>query len=173
MHTTIENSFGTSSRRSLWTTIVLASLAFWLSSSLLLDLVIMPSLYTAGMLARPDFVPAGYSLFWVFNRIEVLCAALVLTGLWVLRRSQNSLHRKGFAPMVLSSVLLTIALLYTYVMAPSMTALSLDLTLFESVVQPVATSPEMIHLQVGYWGMEVLKLSLGGVLLGLCWSDRV
>jgi len=173
MHTTIENSFGTGSRQSTWQTIVLASLAFWLSGSLLIDLVIMPSLYTAGMLARPDFVPAGYSLFWIFNRVEVLCAALALTGIWVLRHSQDALHRKGFAPMVLSGVLLTIALVYTYVLAPSMSALSLDLTLFEPGVQSVTTSPEMIHLQVGYWGMEALKLTFGGVLLGLCWSDRV
>lgn len=160
-------------QRAPWRVIVMASLAFWLSSSLLMDFILMPSLYTAGMLSNPDFVPAGYSLFWWFNRVEVICAALVLTGIWILRSYQDVLHRKGLAPVLVAILLLTIALLYTYILAPNMSALSLDLTLFEPITRSPAQLPAMVHLQISYLGVELVKLLAAGMLLGLCWRDRV
>ncbi len=173
MDSAIKTSVEGGVQRSTWRTIAIASLAFWLSSSVLLDFIVMPSLYTTGMLSSPEFVPAGYSLFWVFNRVEMLCAALGLTSVWVLRHSQDALHRKGFAPLLLGAVLMMIPLLYTYVLAPTMSALSLDLTLIQPIVRTLTASPEMLHLQVGYWSLEVVKLAIGSVLLGLCCGDRV
>ena len=73
----------------MWQTLAAVSLGFWLSSCLVLDLVIMPTMYGAGMMAEPGFVSAGYSIFSTFNRIELLCAALVLTGLLVTVKMQS------------------------------------------------------------------------------------
>jgi hypothetical protein len=74
----------------VWRKTLTIVLAFWLSTSLLLDLVIMPSLAASGMLIQPDFVPAGYGIFWIFNRIELVCAALVVTGLLIQQKVSNS-----------------------------------------------------------------------------------
>jgi hypothetical protein len=58
--------------------IAMFALGFWLSSSLLLDLVIMPGLSAAGMMSQavPQLLAIQSSGF--FNRIELLCAAVVL-----------------------------------------------------------------------------------------------
>ena len=63
-----------------WPTIVMFTLGFWLSGSLILDTVIIPSLLAAGMMAESGFASAGYLLFSIFNHIELVCGALVLTG---------------------------------------------------------------------------------------------
>ncbi|MCS6815070.1 MAG: hypothetical protein NZ772_16060 [Cyanobacteria bacterium] len=173
MDTVLKTTPVGSAQRARWRVVVIACLAFWLSSSLLMDFILMPSLYTAGMLASADFVPAGYSLFWWFNRVEVMCGALVLTGIWILRSYQDVLHRKGLAPVLMAILLLTIALLYMYVLAPSMSALSLDLNLFEPITRSTAQLAAMVHLQISYLGVEFLKLLVTGTLLGLCWHDRV
>ena len=72
-----------------WDALVLLVATFWLSSSVLLDFFMMPMMYESGMMEGANFATAGYSMFWLFNRVEVLCAAAVLTGLLVLRQ-QNS-----------------------------------------------------------------------------------
>jgi len=66
-------------KRLNWQNIVTLTLSFWLSGSLILDWVIMPSLYVSGMMTQAGFATAGYLIFWNFNRIELLSAALVLT----------------------------------------------------------------------------------------------
>ncbi|HEY9625060.1 MAG TPA: hypothetical protein V6C78_32335 [Crinalium sp.] len=145
-----------------WKTIVVFALIFWLSSSLLLDLVVMPELYSSGMMAQPDFAVAGYSIFWVFNRVELICAALVLTGVLVLQRMPGFLHRR--TAIAFSTLLLGIALTYTYVLTPEMSALGLQLDLFN----PASTVPGAMDLMhQGYWGLEVLKLVVAGALLSL------
>jgi hypothetical protein len=67
----------------------MCALGFWLSGSLLLDFVIMPGLSAVGMMSQANAATVGYSLFWIFNRIELLCAALVLTSLLALRGTSN------------------------------------------------------------------------------------
>lgn len=150
--------------RSKWRTIVLSALAFWLSGSLILDAVIMPSLYSAGMLTQPGFASAGYSVFWVFNHLEVLCAALILTGVLVLKNT-SSLMSRWIVPAAFG--LLLIALVYTYGLTPEMSALGMQLNWFE----PASDVPTTMNQMHGsYWLLEIVKISVGGALLAACYK---
>ena len=172
MHSSLD-SFSISNnvmQRPRWQTVVVFTLAFWLSSSLILDLVVMPSLYATGMMNQPGFAAAGYAIFWLFNRIELLCAALVLTGVLVLRWMQPIYSRKGYAGALLAALLVAIALLYTYALTPQMSALGLELDLFNTTLEVPAG---MNQLHGSYWALEVLKFVSGGLLLNLCYRDRV
>lgn len=149
-------------KRSHWSTIVMLTLGFWLSSSLILDCVIIPSLYVSGMMTQSGFAAAGYLLFWNFNRIELLSAALVLTGMLVLDRTQRG-------AIVLSLLLLAVSLVDTYFLIPQMCAAGLQLNLFESATQMPATTSQ---LHAGYWVLEATKLVAGSTLLGWCFRQQ-
>lgn len=153
-----------------WKTVLFMALGFWLSSSLMLDLLIMPGLYATGMISQPEFAGAGYLIFWFFNRVELICAALIVTGILVLRRNQDVLPRRGYIGVLLSLLLLVIPLIYIYGLTPQMSALGLQLDLFN----PVSEVPEaMNQLHEGYWMLEIGKLILGGTLLSFCSRDRL
>lgn len=155
-------------KRPAWQTIVMFTLVFWLSSSLILDLVIMPSLYASGMMAESGFATAGYAIFWLFNRVELLCAALVLTGALVVGRAHDFASSNCRKAILLSMILLGITLVYTYALTPEMSALGLNLNLFE----PVSEVPgKMNLLHESYWAMEMLKLVTGGTIVGLCYRQ--
>jgi len=156
------------SKRLNWLTIVMVTLGFWLSSSLVLDWVIMPSLYVSGMMTASGFATAGYLIFWNFNRIELLSAALVLTGILVLGRTQfaNKQHRSA---LVLSLLLLAAALIDTYFLTPQMSAAGLNLNLFASAIE---TPAGMAQLHAGYWVLEAAKLFAGGTLLTWCFRQQ-
>jgi len=161
-------AFGVGEKRPAWQTIVMFALGFWLSSSLLLDLVIMPGLSAAGMMTQPNSATAGYSIFWIFNRIELLCAALVLASLLALRGTSNLYRQVRRWSIFLSLLLLAIAIIYTYIMTPQMSALALQLNLLE----PVSGMPEgMMPMLEGYWMLEMIKLAVGTILLGWCYQD--
>jgi hypothetical protein len=155
-------------KRPAWQTTVIFTLAFWLSSSLILDLVIMPGLYATGMMTQSGFATAGYSIFWIFNRIELLCAALVLTGLLAVRGTQNNSSPEVRREILLSAFLLAIALIYTYILTPEMSALGLQLNLFS----PAGTPAAMTTMHEGYWVLEALKLIVGGTLLSWCYRHQ-
>ena len=149
-----------------WQTIVLFTLGFWLSGCLVLDFVVMPSMYTAGMMSTPGFATAGYSVFSLFNRIELLCAALALTGLLVVNRTHQISDSKSRTAIILSAILLAVALIDTYGFTPQMSAMGLDLNLFE----PTSGLPTgMMEMQFGYWTLELLKLAACGGILKLCY----
>lgn len=154
-------------QRPKWRTIVLITLAFWLSSSLILDLVIMPTMYATGMMATPDFPTAGYSLFWIFNRIELLCAGVTLTGVLVLKNTESQHPHRWTVP--LSLALLAIGLICTYGLTPEMSSLGLQLNLF-------ATGSEvpgaMNQMHSGYWLLELLKLGATGLLLSTVYKQN-
>lgn len=148
----------------MWQTLVLTALAFWLSGSFLMDVVMMPVFYASGMMIEPGFASTAYSLFWVFNRIELLCAAVTLTGALVLYITQPTLNRFNQRSLLLASLLLCVALVCTYGLAPQMSALGLQLNLFA----PTLESPRLMNsLHLGYWSLEVLKLLAGGILIKL------
>ena len=160
--------FGAGEKRPTWQTIVMFALGFWLSSSLLLDLVIMPGLSAAGMMSQPTSATAGYSIFWIFNRIELLCAAVVLASLLALRGTSNLYRQVRRWSIFLSLLLLAIAIIYTYIMTPQMSALAMQLNLLE----PVTRMPEgMMPMLEGYWVLEAIKLAIGITLLGWCYQD--
>jgi Domain of unknown function (DUF4149) len=147
---------------SLWQVLLFLVLAFWLSSSLTVDGLVMPTMYASGMMTEPSFASAGYSLFWVFNRVEVLCAAAVLTSILVLRYTSHPWHRPGQFTLIASILLLLIALFDTYGLTPAMGALGIRLDWFTAPSEPPAL---MNQLHAGYWILEVLKLSIVGSLL--------
>jgi Domain of unknown function (DUF4149) len=150
--------------RPKWRTIVLATLAIWLGGSLLLDGVVMPSLYGAGMMTQPGFASAGYRLFELFNHFELLCAATVLTGILVLNTLSDSAHRWQVAA---AFSLLAIGLVYLYGLTPEMSALGLELDWPASTAEIPAT---MNQLHSAYWLLEIVKLGLGSALLAACYK---
>jgi hypothetical protein len=156
---------GIAINKPVWQRLMLLTLVFWMSSSLMLDLVIMPILYATGMMAEPGFAVAGYSLFWVFNRVELLCAALVLTCTLIIR--QSKIEPINSQSIVFATLLFGAVLICTYGLAPQMSGLGLQLNLFNSIQEAPAL---MNVLHTGYWLMEVMKLALGGVLVGSCWK---
>jgi hypothetical protein len=154
-----------------WSAIIMFSLGFWLSGSLILDLVIIPGLSAAGMMTQAGFASAGYLIFGTFNRIELLCAALVLTGFLAIRSrhylSNEDRNKERFS-LILSALLLAIPLIYTYFLTPQMSGLGLQLNLFEAVsTMPAA----MISMHEGYWFLEIVKFSLGAILLRWCYRN--
>lgn len=147
-----------------WKVILLLTLGFWLSSILMLDGIVMPSLYTSGMMTEPDFAIAGYSLFSLFNRIELLCAGLVFTSVLGLRYGRHPWNRPGLVTILLSLLLLAIALVDTYGFTPQMSALGLNLNWFAESSQPSAS---MNQLHLSYWLLDGLKITAAGLLLWL------
>ncbi|WGV28324.1 hypothetical protein [Halotia branconii] len=153
-------------KRPNWQTAVMFALGFWLSASLLLDWVIMPSLYLSGMMSQAGFATAGYVIFWNFNRIELLSAAVVLTGILALRKTQSSWSSNG---VIFSVMLLAIVLLETYFLTPQMCAVGTHLNLFEAA----STIPAQMNVLHGsYFLLEVVKLITGGALLSWCWRQQ-
>jgi hypothetical protein len=142
-----------------WKTIAISALAFWLSGSLLIDLVFMPTMYVTGMTAEPGFAAAGYSIFAVFNRIELLCAALALTTVLILRNTRSALSHWS-VPLAIG--LLGIVIVYTYALAPEMSALGMQLNWFEPTAEVPARMNQM-HLE--YWTLEIMKFVGTGLLL--------
>ncbi len=161
-HKSLDNLFN-------WQVIVSLTLAIWLGASLLLDFVIMPGLYLSGMMTQADFPMAGYLIFSTFNQFELLCAALVLTGVLVLCRTTGQFASVGRTGIILSLFLMATALIYTYSLTPEMTALGAEFNLFDP--NPIIPAG-MEQLHQSYWGLEAMKLVLAGILLGLCDRSR-
>lgn len=158
------------SHPSRWMTLILIALGFWISSSLVIDLVIMPSLSAEGMMNQPGFAAAGFSMFSIFNHLEILCAAIGLTSLIAL----GTTLPEGFSNRIrtlisLSTVLLAIALVYTYGLTPEMSGLSLNLNLFNTTTEVPAG---MNQLHLSYFGLEFLKFTLVGIILGWCFRNN-
>lgn len=162
MHTISNVQF----KQSFWQPAVLLTLGFWLAASLFLDWVIMPSLYISGMMTQASFTTVGYVIFWNFNRVELLSAAVVLTGVLALSKTQVNWRRNG---IILSVMLLVIALLDTYFLTPQMSAIGVNLNLFD-VETTIPATMNLLH--GGYWVLEVVKLIAGGALLNWCWRQQ-
>ncbi|MEO0541080.1 MAG: hypothetical protein AAFZ80_09485 [Cyanobacteria bacterium P01_A01_bin.105] len=158
-----------------WGSLVLFVATFWFSVSVFLDLLLMPMMYESGMMAQTGFASAGYSLFWMFNRLEMLCAALILTALLGLhQRIRDRMHavivsgsRSRWA-LAMGGALLGLTLVYTYLLTPEMGALGLSLT---TATDAATIPPAMGWMHGLYWSLEVLKLGAIAGLLKLCYRD--
>ena len=159
-----------------WSALVLAIGAFWLSSSAFLDFLLMPMMYETGMMNEPNFATAGYSIFWLFNRVELLCGAAILSGLLVIRQLNAEADREFSVvasgsrsrwALAVSGCLLAIAFTFTYFLTPQMSALGIHLNGVFSEPAPDA----MGHIHLLYWGLEALKLFSVGLLVKLCYQD--
>ncbi|GAX38441.1 hypothetical protein [Nodularia sp. NIES-3585] len=154
-------------KRPNWQTAIVFALGFWLSASLVLDWVIMPSLYLSGMMSQTSFTTAGYAIFWNFNRMELLSAAVVLTGVLALSKTKS---RWNPSLIVFAVVLLAITLLDTYFFTPQMCAVGTHLNLF-TTASAIPTQMNLLHS--GYFVLEAVKLLAGGTLLNWCWREQV
>ncbi len=152
---------------SLWRKSIIVVLVAWLGASLLLDFVIMPSLYGAGMMDSSGFAMAGDMIFSVFNRIELLAGSVVLTGclIWSAINSPHPLKQQSVL-LATAALLMAIPLVYTYGLTPNMSALGIQLNLFETATIPT----QMDQLHHVYWGLELLKLTAAGLLLSHFWK---
>ncbi|MBE9250281.1 hypothetical protein IQ226_14205 [Dolichospermum sp. LEGE 00240] len=151
-------------KRSTWQIAMLLTLGFWLSASLVLDWVIMPSLAVAGMMNEANFSTAGYVVFWNFNRLELLSAAVVLTAVLAISKTKSNWPLGSIA---LSGLLIIIVFLDTYFLTPQMCALGANFSLLARDAMP----PAMNLLHSGYFLLEALKVVGGGVLLNWCWRE--
>jgi hypothetical protein len=153
----------TPSRR--WQNLAICSLGFWLSGSLIVDLVIMPTLWATGMTQSNGFASAGYSLFWIFNRLELLCAAAVLSGIWALSTVARSGVYSKRETLAGAMMLFAIALTYTFILTPYMSGLGMDMDILATVKSIPA---EMERMHAIYWVLEASKFSIGAMLLSWC-----
>ncbi|MEM7554316.1 MAG: hypothetical protein AAF378_09480 [Cyanobacteria bacterium P01_A01_bin.84] len=162
-------------KRPVWQNVVIFTLGFWLSASLFLDWVIMPSLYISGMMTQASFASTGYLVFWNFNRIELLSAAIVLTGLLALNKTQadvgNSKELRWWqkGTILFAVVLLGISLANTYLLTPQMSATGMQLRLFASTPE-IPVGMNLLHGM--YWSLEGMKLLVGSFLFGWCWKQQ-
>jgi hypothetical protein len=152
-------------KRPLWHGAIALIAGFWLSASFVVDLLLMPSLYLSGMMTTTNFVSAGYVLFWNFNRVELLSAALIMTGVLVLMRTEKDNH--WHIPLISSVMLLSIALIDTYFFTPQMCAVGINLNLFNPT-EPVSSLMDIMH--GSYWFLEVIKVFGCAMLLKLYWQ---
>jgi hypothetical protein len=148
-----------------WQNVIIGSLGFWVSGSLILDLVIMPTLWTTGMMENSGFASASYSIFWIFNRVELLCAAAALSSIWALSKVSRSNLDAQRKMLVGAVMLMAIALSYTFVLTPYMSGLGLDLDVLTTTKSLPA---EMNQMHALYWVLEASKLGIAGLLLSLC-----
>ncbi len=145
-----------------WSTAILFALGFWLSGSLIFDLLVVPGMLTSGMMNESGFASASYIIFGTFNHIELLCAATVLAGCLVYRFSDIFNQRASFKSVLIALTLLVIALAYTYIFTPQMSSMGMSLDLF-STTKSSSTSMTVMHLV--YWGLEATKLVCATALL--------
>jgi hypothetical protein len=149
-----------------WTTLAVVVLGFWLSASLVIDLVIVPSLSVSGMMTQNGFASAGYLLFGIFNHLELVCAAIVLCSFVVFHRYHTLIHLPEHRSLLFASLLLGISLVYTYFLTPNLSAMGLL-----EPVNSAGMSAEMMSFQISYWCLEIIKGVLGLTLLRWCWRD--
>ena len=125
----------------------------------------MPTLWTTGMMESSGFASASYSIFWIFNRVELLCAAAILSSIWALSKVSRfnvENNRKMLAGAVM---LMAIAVSYTFFLTPYMSGLGIDLDILATTKSiPV----EMNQMHSIYWVLEASKLAIAGLLLSLC-----
>ncbi|MEM1240138.1 MAG: DUF4149 domain-containing protein [Cyanobacteria bacterium P01_H01_bin.26] len=162
-----------SHRQFAWDSGVLFLAIFWLGGSLILDLVVMPMLYMSGMMTAPGFASAGYSLFELFNHVEMLLSGLILTGVLAMRQqpAEGAIEVSGSRSrwaLMLAIGLVAIALIYAYVLTPYMGALGIALDL-PGIIHIVPTTMGWMH--GAYWLLESTKVLLLGCLLSLCYGD--
>ncbi|MGD1948465.1 MAG: DUF4149 domain-containing protein [Leptolyngbyaceae cyanobacterium] len=162
-----------SQRQFAWDSAVLFLAVFWIGGSLILDCVVMPMLYMNGMMTEPGFASAGYSLFELFNHLEMLLSGLILTGVLAMRQSHAdcSVEVSGSRSrwvLILASSLVAIALAYTYVLTPHMGAIGIALDM-PGTIHIIPSTMAWMH--GAYWLTETTKILLLGFLLRLCYAD--
>lgn len=155
-------------RRAKWQSICLAALGLWLSASLVFDFLIVPSLFASGMMESSNFASFSYLVFGNFNHLELLGAAIILGSSLAINYRHNFSSIKLDSSLVVSSLLMAIALVYTYFLTPQMSALGMNLDQFGAQELP---GNLMIGAHIAYWVLEISKLALGTFLLSKVYGN--
>ncbi len=138
-------------------------LASWIGASVLLDIVIMPEMATAGIMTSQDFIPAGFSLFQHFNSLELLTGSLLLaSGLYLVAQEQIC-HTSRLVMAAIA--LFVIPMIYFYQLGPQMAGLGFALD--GNFTQTLTATMDTMH--TAYWGLDCLKLVCAGVYLNELW----
>ena len=145
-----------------WFAIILFSLGFWLSGSCVLDFILIPSLSVGGMMGGADFPSIGFLIFGIFNHIEIVCAALILTATLIFYFQGYFTPERQYIHVIFASLLLLIALAYTYIFTPNLTAWGL---LFNQYSAEATMPSAMMFWHGGYWFLEISKFAIAGTLL--------
>ncbi|MEB3161401.1 MAG: hypothetical protein VKL20_08070 [Synechocystis sp.] len=151
-----------------WPLLVMGTLGLWLSGSLVVDLLVVPSLSAAGMMSQPGFISAGHLLFSIFNHLEMLFAGIILSGCFCLQQQGFFPHTRQRLSGIVAILLLAIALIYTYGLTPAITDLGFEMARFNGTGE---MPPTMMSLHWAYWGLELVKLTLGMTLLRWCYQS--
>jgi uncharacterized membrane protein len=139
-------------------------LAFWLGGSLMLDLLVMPTLYRMGMMQTASFASVGEALFSAFNEFELIFAAIVLSSVLAHRNNEEMEAHHSLGGLGLPILLLGIVMIFRYALTPLMAGLGVQLDWL--TVSEMPASMNWFH--VGYWGLEMVKIAGLGVLLNRC-----
>lgn len=145
-----------------WQAMAMFALGFWLSASFVFDGLIIPGLFSAGMMESSGFASASYLIFGTFNHVELLCAAIVLASSLVLNYRINLSTIKLDKSIVIAGFLMAIAICYTYILTPQISASGMNLEVFNN--QKLLTN-SMMTMHFVYWTLEASKLILGTILL--------
>lgn len=143
---------------SVWHRILPIALLFWMSASLVLDLLVMPVLYQSGMMADSHFVLAGQALFSAFNRMELLLGAIVLVCIAIKQQLPLMERESPWRNVPIAVLMFGIAILYSYGITPAMSGLGF-------AAESSGVIPEsMGTMHIAYWALEGVKLMGLGIL---------
>ena len=105
---------------------------------------------------------ASYSIFWIFNRVELVCAAAALSGTLALTNLDKISSYLGQKMLASAVMLLAISLSYTFILTPYMSGLGLDLDIFTTTK---FLSADMNQMHSIYWVLEASKLGIMAMFL--------
>lgn len=119
----------------------------WIGARLLVDGLLMPLLFSSGMMQSTDFPSMAGIFFASLDRLELMAAATLLTV--TLLGSRPGINKRF---LLAANLLLAIALLQTYWLTPSLTGLGF------AALQS-GEMPSAMPLQQGLlWSLEAVKL---------------
>ncbi len=144
-------------------------LSIWLGGSVLLDFVVMPTLYKSGMMTGSSFASAAEALFSTFNSLEMLMGAIVLAAMMSRRHDRQLEAHMSLGGLALPIGLLLISLVYRYWLTPQIGGLGVQDWLNPAGELPAA----MLMMQAGYWLLETVKLGICGILLNRCFRSAI
>lgn len=124
-------------------------------------------------MTAPGFASAGYSLFELFNHVEMLLSGLILTSVLAMRqgRTDNSVNVSGSRSrwaLMLASSLVVISLTFRYLLTPYMGGMGIVLDM-PGTIHIIPNVMSWMH--GAYWLLEATKMVMLGFLLRLCYSD--
>lgn len=139
-------------------------LALWLGGSILLDFVVMPTLYFTGMMDATNFASASESLFLTFNNLEIILSAIVVAAILAHRHEPEVEAHSSLGGLGLPLMMLAITFAYRYWLTPHMAGMGVSL----DWLTPAEASASMMMMHASYWLLEGLKLTGVAVLLNRC-----